>query len=162
MSWSSYLQEHTQGEVGRVTADKLGVTESNVSRWRRGGQTPDARHVVNFARVYGRPVLEALVAAEFLTEAEAKVRPSAAPSLNSLTDEELVQELLARLRRGGGGDDRDAAPMTTPDSAHAGGAADVHQFPTAARHAPSQGKTLRARLDQVGEESQDTGGEDPA
>ena len=40
-------------------------------------------------------------------------------------------------------------------------AADVRQLPTAARRAPSQGKALRAHLDQVGEDSQDPGDLEP-
>lgn len=165
MSWATYLKEHTQGEVGRVTAEKLGVTESNISRWRRGGQVPDARHVVQFARVYGRPVLEALVAAEFITEAEAKVRPSAAPSLGSLSDDELVGEILRRMRRGGGGDAGSAAPMKA-DYATSDVTVDTDRpdLAVAARNIgkKSAGQKHRAHLSEVGEDNQDPGDTDPA
>lgn len=63
-------------------------------------------NVAAFARGYGRPVLEAFVAAGFLTDQEAKQRPEAAPSLRVLSDQELVDEVLRRMRERGddGGD----------------------------------------------------------
>lgn len=98
MTWADYLTRHTNGEVGRVTAQRLGVTESNVSRWKKGGQTPDVRHVVTFARLYGRPVLEALVEADFITAEEAGEQLIGRPSLEDFSDEQLLDELRRRFR----------------------------------------------------------------
>ena len=145
MSWAEYLSKHTEGEVGRITAQRLDVTEPTVSRWKKG-TAPDPRAVIAFARVYGRPVLEALVEADLISPAEAKVRPAAAPSLDSLTDQELVEEILRRMSRGGEGDARDAAPMKM-------------EYSRAARRGASRGKQLRDEIDHVGEEPQGDGPE---
>ena len=90
MTWADYLIRHAGDETGREIATKLGVTESNVSRWKKGGHTPDVNYVVLFARTYGRPVLEALVEAEVITPAEAKARPTLAPDFDQLTDDGMV------------------------------------------------------------------------
>ena len=46
-------------------------------------------------------MLEAFVAAGFLTPEEAGEQPSAAPSLFGLTDDELLTEVARRMREGG-------------------------------------------------------------
>lgn len=112
MTWADYLNRHAGSETGREVASKLGVTESNISRWRRGGQTPDVKYVVAFARAYGRPVLEALVEAEVITEEEAKARPRLAPDPDQLSDDDLLRILRDRLNRGG--EERDRSAPTSP------------------------------------------------
>lgn len=61
---------------------------------------------IQFARAIGDKPLAALVAAEFLTPEEARQRPAAAPSFDSLSDDQLVEEIRLRMKRGGehGGD----------------------------------------------------------
>ncbi|WP_435745000.1 helix-turn-helix domain-containing protein [Nocardioides sp. SYSU DS0663] len=87
-------------------AAKAGLDQSAISRWLRTGTPGRAENVAAFARAYNRPVLEAFVAAEFLTAQEAKQRPTAAPTLDSLSDDQLVEEIRTRLKQGGehGGD----------------------------------------------------------
>ncbi|MBB3041172.1 helix-turn-helix domain-containing protein [Nocardioides soli] len=107
MSWSEYVARWSSGEVNRVIAQKVGVTEPSIARWKNGGiKSPDAKQVAAFARAYGRPILEAFVAADFLTEEEARVRPTAVPSLSSLDEVELIKEILRRAEERGehGGD----------------------------------------------------------
>lgn len=99
MTWWAYVRKHV-GDVQRRAAEAAGVTPSAVSRWNSGG-TPDPVAVATFARTCGRPVLEAFVAAGFLTAEEAGERPSAPPSLQALDDEELLDEVRERMRRGG-------------------------------------------------------------
>lgn len=124
---------------------RTGIDAPHFSKW-KGGAIPGPGLAAQFARGYKRPVLEAFVAAGFLTEAEAKVRPVAAPSPDSLTDQELVEEILRRMSRGGGGDDRNAAPMNVEQSAPA--------VLRAARRGASRGKRMRDELDAAGEEPQ--------
>lgn len=152
MSWGRYVTEHSRGEVNRLIAAKVDVTESNVSRW-KSGQTkaPAADAVARFARAYGRPVLEAFIAAGFLTEAEAGAKPEApaGPVLNSLTDEQLLDEVRARMRH------------DTPTS-HARESRAQDDYRIAAhpmKGGQSQGRQIRQNLDRLGEESQETGAE---
>ena len=88
MSWQDYVDGLVGEMPNRVASARSGVTEATISRWRSGGiKSPDARQVASFARGYDRPVLEAFIAAGFLEPEEARQRPSAPPSLTTLTDE---------------------------------------------------------------------------
>lgn len=97
MSWWTYVERIKGSDTQDAVAAAIGVKGSTVSRWRTGGADP--KHVAAFARHYKRPVLEAFVEAGFLTEVEAKQRPAAAPSLDSLSDDELLDAIRERLRR---------------------------------------------------------------
>lgn len=94
--WWEYVQRTADTTRQRDISERTGIDATNVTRW-KSGQIPKAETVAHFARTYGRPVLEAFVAAGFLTEAEAKVRPAAAPSLSALSDDELLAETKRRL-----------------------------------------------------------------
>lgn len=96
------------------------------------------------------------------------------PDFSGISDEELLAELSGRIRwykdmlRGmaeaGPGiqdDDGDAGASVTPIRPDDGGGDTAYQ-PIAARRGRSQGKQLRAELDKLGEENQDTGGEEPS
>lgn len=98
MSWWSYVKRVAPDAQQADIAQAAGVTASTVSRWGSGAHSPDPRAVVTFARTYGRPALEALVEAGVLTPAEAKQRPTAAPSIDSLTDDQLLDEIRKRMR----------------------------------------------------------------
>lgn len=115
VSWWDYVSRVTGGEEGVRIAAKMGVDQSTVSRWKTTNAPGKAENVAKLARAYDRPVLEAFVAADFLTEAEAKVRPAAAPDLTQLRNDELLKLVRARMREEGelGGD---TAANTTPDA----------------------------------------------
>lgn len=100
MEWWDYVQHVTGGIPNAHIAEAIDITAPSVGRWRRGSK-PDPQQAATFARVYKRPVLEAFLAAGFLTPEEAQQRPSAAPSLAELTDDELLVEVAHRMRRGG-------------------------------------------------------------
>lgn len=114
MSWWAYVERVTGDDDGVTIAGKLQVNQSTVSRWRTSDTPGKVENVVALARAYGRPVLEALLAAEFLTEQEARVRPRAAPDYTQLTNDELLELVRARMREEGelGGD---TAATTPPD-----------------------------------------------
>ena len=97
MTWWSYVQRVAGGDTNATIAKKVGVSPPSVSRW-QGKNSADPATAAAFARAYDRPVLEAFVAAGFLTPEEAGERPSAPPSLASLTDEELIEEVGRRMK----------------------------------------------------------------
>ena len=79
-------------------AKRIGVDKSAFTRWKNGAR-PDPNLVVKFARNYNRNVLEALVAAGFLTEGEADLREvdTGETTLKEATNTELTEEILLRL-----------------------------------------------------------------
>ncbi len=97
--WARYVRE-VVGPLNQLEiAAKTGIAQSNVGRWLRGEPgTPKAASVVALARAFNQPPVEALVAAGYITEAEAgaKVRKTRTP-LKDYTDKELVGELSRRV-----------------------------------------------------------------
>lgn len=102
MSWWDYVARVANTSRQRDIEDRTGIDASNFSRW-KSGQIPKPSLVRQFAAAYGRPVLEAFIAAGFLDPQEAGQRPAAPPSLDQLSDDDLLDELRARLRRGDDG-----------------------------------------------------------
>ena len=98
--WWTYVQKHAGGETNAKIGERVGVTGPSVGRWAKGSTAGPAQ-AAEFARQYGRPVLEAFVAAGFLTPQEAGERPASAPSLTELDDDDLLEEVGRRMRRGG-------------------------------------------------------------
>lgn len=115
MSWSEYVLRHAGDEVNRLVAAKVHVTEPTVSRWKKGGQGVSAAQAARFARAYDRPVLEAFVAADFLTADEAGERPSGVPDYTQLTNDELLELVRARMREEG-----ESGAGSTPSTNEAG------------------------------------------
>lgn len=95
MTWWGYVMSTARGARQDDIAKKTKITAPTVSRWRTGTPSPEA--AARFARAYGRPVLEAFVAAGFLTAAEAKARPAIAPGVETWTNEQLLAEIRRRL-----------------------------------------------------------------
>lgn len=96
MTWWEYVERVAQTTRQRDIAERVKIDATNVTRW-KNGQVPKADMVAAFARAYNRPVLEAFVAAAFITPKEARERPAAAPSLDTLSDAELLAEVARRL-----------------------------------------------------------------
>lgn len=97
MSWWEYVVRTAGTEMPKAMTSVTGIEGPNFSRW-KGGHVPKPDFVAQFARAYGRPVLEAFVAAGFLTPEEAKVRPAPAPDFSQLSNDELLE--LVRQRMG--------------------------------------------------------------
>lgn len=95
MTWPEYVRATTE-DINSEIARRIGISQPSVSRWFRGS-LPDPATAAAFARAYGRPVLEAFVAAGFLTAQEAGERPAAAPPLADLTNKELLVEIERRM-----------------------------------------------------------------
>lgn len=69
-NWWQYLSELMGNDTPTVAARKAGISASNFTRWKRGARA-DPDFVVKIARAYDGNVLEALVAADFITPEEA-------------------------------------------------------------------------------------------
>lgn len=93
--WWTYLQSLMHGETQQDAANRIGISKSNITRWKAGARA-DPDFVVKVARAYEVNVLEALVEAEFITEEEASLH-RVDRSQNSLTNEELIDEVARRL-----------------------------------------------------------------
>lgn len=100
MAWWAYVQRHSDGATNARIAESVGITPPSVGRWSKPGARPDPVQAAAFARAYGRPVLEAFIAAGFLTAEEAGERPTAPPSLATLSDDELLAEVRRRMEGG--------------------------------------------------------------
>jgi transcriptional regulator with XRE-family HTH domain len=95
--WWRYVTEVAGGDSQAKLARRTGLSPATVSRWQ--GADPRPHNVAVFAAAYGRPVLEAFVAAGFLTEQQARAQVVRAdPTV--LTDDELLAEVRARMGRG--------------------------------------------------------------
>lgn len=95
-TWWTYVQARA-GEVHQKDiAIRLGVNPTTVSRWAREG-APSPEKVINFARVTGRPPVEALVAAGYLRADEADEAIEVGTSLEDVDDNGLLDELRRRL-----------------------------------------------------------------
>ena len=113
MTWWQYVTSIAGGDTQTQISQKSGVTQSNVSRWRREKQGVDPTSVAAVARAYGRPVLEAFIAAGFLSEDEARAQVTIT-RYEQPDDETLLDLLAARLRRdgeAGEGSGQQPAPM---------------------------------------------------
>ncbi|MCT1459911.1 helix-turn-helix transcriptional regulator [Aestuariimicrobium sp. p3-SID1156] len=154
MTWWDYVKSVAGDDTNAQIADAVGVSAPSVSRW-NGKNKADVNIVAAFARAYGRPVLEAFVAAGFLTSDEAGEQPSAPPSLASLNDDDLLDEVRRRMQGGqswGAGD-----TLGPEDDGAAGGS--VVSFPPpvegsgayqdrAARRGQNEGKRRKGAQDQ--------------
>lgn len=106
MSWWKYVVGIAGTDAQVEIAKAVKLDQSTVSRWKTSDAPGKAENVAKLARAYKRPVLEAFVAAKFLTEEEAKVKPAAVPDLTRFTNDELLELVRARMREEGelGGD----------------------------------------------------------
>lgn len=95
MTWYTWLDRISHDDNPTTIARRIKTPPSTVTRW-RDGSTPSPTQAAAVARAYGRPVLEAFVAAGFLTEQEARVRPTKPADL---TAHELLDELRVRINR---------------------------------------------------------------
>lgn len=71
--WWKYLEQLMGDDNAMSAASRAGISSSNFTRWKKGARA-DPDFVVRIARAYDANVLEALVEAEFITDAEADLR----------------------------------------------------------------------------------------
>jgi len=94
--WWLYVQDVTHHAQGIDIAARAGIDNSHVTRWKKG-QNPGGHFVVKFARAYERNVLEALVAAEYITEEEAALH-EVRIGLDEFNTLQLIDEVRERVK----------------------------------------------------------------
>lgn len=95
VTWLDYVKLWSGGASDTEIAKATGVAISTVGRWDRS--EPKPAHVKAFALKYRRPVLEAFLAAGFLSEEQAGENVSS-PDLRTLADEQLLREVQLRMK----------------------------------------------------------------
>lgn len=116
VTWSEYVRATIGSDQQVEAARKTSVNQTTISRWLNGGQAGAVDNVAAFARGYRRPVLEAFLAAGFLSPEEAGATVTIT-RLEHPDDETLIALLAERLRRRAkeSDGDGDAAPNTTAE-----------------------------------------------
>lgn len=94
MRWWSYVTQVSGGNQTEI-AYKVGVSVPSVSRWRTSAPKP--QNVVAFARAYDRPVIEAFIAAGYLTEADVQEKLVVDRPISELSNAELLAEVERRI-----------------------------------------------------------------
>lgn len=100
-AWWQYIEEGLErnGLNQSNLADAIGLNRGGMSQWRNGGVAPRDKQIIrSVAEALGTSVLEALVAAGYLTQEEWEAERNATP-IEERTDEELLQELLRRAQK---------------------------------------------------------------
>jgi hypothetical protein len=100
--WAAYVRGLTGDEPQDVVGSKVGVNGSTIHRWRRGSAPGKPPEVAALAVRYGGNVLEAFVAAGYLTPEQANTPPKSLPDWASVTDDELLEQVSTRMRRTSG------------------------------------------------------------
>lgn len=96
--WPDYLRKIARGVSGSVIARTIEVSESKVSYWMSGKRAPLPAECVRVARAFGYPPVDALVAAGYLTPADAVSLGGERGDGGSLADYPSIA-LLDELRR---------------------------------------------------------------
>lgn len=97
--WAAWVNQQLadRGWKASDAADATGIHESTIGRW-KNNQTQDvkAEQLRRFAEAVGAPVLEACIAAGYLSAEEAGTPPVPTPSLAEFGTVALADELRAR------------------------------------------------------------------
>jgi transcriptional regulator with XRE-family HTH domain len=91
--WARYVKDVTAAAASQKDiAAASGVTPSVLSRWLSGRcRRPSAEQAIKLAQAYGRPPMEALVAAGYLV-GQSGDEPPGVRTLAELSDQELICE----------------------------------------------------------------------
>ena len=94
-SWSAYVRRIAGGLTQEKIAERTGLAQTNVGRWLRAAPgAPKAESVIVFARAFGQPPIEALIAAGYLDAADAAT--GARTELSEYSRKELLEHLIVR------------------------------------------------------------------
>ena len=86
MSWPEYVRRLSQGDNQVAIESRTSIDQGTVSRWLRGKTSPSPAQAAKFAQSYDGNVLEAFVAAGFLTAQEAGIPPAAPQGFAAMVD----------------------------------------------------------------------------
>lgn len=95
--WAEYVKRVAPGKTQSELAALAGVDQTGISRWLSGQSVPRVESIIRFARRLGRPPLEALIAAGYITPAEAGISPDIRISIRELPTDELLAEIRRRV-----------------------------------------------------------------
>lgn len=97
-TWSSYVRRVTGSLTHKQIAAQTGISEPTIGRWLRGDNPiPGIELIVEFTRGFSESPVEALVAAGYITAAEAGIPiPPTRTPLTDYTLGELIGELSRR------------------------------------------------------------------
>lgn len=84
-TWAAYVRRLIGSDTQAAVEARAGIHQTTVSRWLKG-QTPQPGEAARLAQAYGGNVLEAFVAAGFLTEEEAGIPPTPRREFADLID----------------------------------------------------------------------------
>jgi transcriptional regulator with XRE-family HTH domain len=95
-TWAEYVARVTADIPQKRVAELTGIDQTGVSRWQRGRNKPNAEKVVAFAKALGRPPIEALLAAGYLTRGDVA---AGVVEIHTSLAQFTTDELLAEIRR---------------------------------------------------------------
>lgn len=95
-AWYAYVFGAMRGMTAAAAAEKAGINQSAISRW-KSGQAPDLRVAVQFARGMGLNVLEALAHTELITFEEAALE-TIPLDIATVSTEDLLKEAERRMQ----------------------------------------------------------------
>ena len=166
MTWWQYVEHIALDETQERIARRIDVSTPTVSRWKTSSPKPET--AAAFARAYGRPVVEAFIAAGFLTADDAKAQVTI-NRYEDPSDDQLLALISRRLRgdREAGEHGGDTATTKAPPSEPGSGGTVRRLIPDSKVEPPLRVAARRGRPasrpgETAGEESQDRGGFDPA
>lgn len=114
--WWAYVLERAGGAQQSDIAEAFGVNQTTVSNWKTGKATPKPENVIQFARAFRRPPVEALIAAGYLTENEAADVVEVRPSMADIPDEALLTEVRRRMSGGNHAVEDDEEPRAPSEA----------------------------------------------
>ena len=94
MAWWEYVTEIAGTENQSEIARRVGLAQPSVNRWRTS--IPKSENVISFAKAFGRPPLEALLAAGLVSDEDVDL--TLIPARATLSDVP-TDDLLAEIRR---------------------------------------------------------------
>ena len=86
MTWPEYVRRLSRGDNQVAIEARTSIDQGTVSRWLSGKTKPSPAQAAKFAQSYDGNVLEAFVAAGFLTAEEAGIPPAAPQGFAAMID----------------------------------------------------------------------------
>lgn len=94
VAWWEYVQEVAGTTNQTEIARRLGLSQPSVNRWKTS--VPKSENVITFAKAYGRPPLEALLAAGVVSDEDVQLTQVPA-NLSEVETDALLAEIRRRI-----------------------------------------------------------------
>ena len=96
-TWPEYVRRISGPATQAQIAERIGIGRLSVCNWLHGKTRPKAETVITVARAFGRPPVEALLAAAYLRADEIDQPVEVRVSPRDLPTEEIAAEVHRRL-----------------------------------------------------------------